>query len=77
MPVQPVSPTVTQATCTNGVVTTPTVVLATTPTGVSYVASPAGPYSGTANTTVTVTATLAGGFVVGPDAGRVDPGRPR
>ena len=59
---QPVSPTVTQATCRNGVVTQPTVVLATTPPGVSYVRTPQGPYSGTVDTAVTVRATLADGF---------------
>ena len=53
---------VTQATCAEGVVTQPTVVLATTPSGVSYEADPQGPYSGTVNTTVTVTATLADGL---------------
>ena len=61
-PVQPVSPTVTQATCRNGVVTQPTVVLATTPPGVSYVRTPQGPYSGTVDTAVAVRATLADGF---------------
>ena len=47
MPVQPVAPTVTQASCVDGVVTVPTVVLATTPQGVSYVADPQPPYDGT------------------------------
>ena len=64
-PVQPVSPTVTQATCRSGVVTQPTVVLATTPPGVSYVRTPQGPYSGTVDTAVTVRATLADGFAWG------------
>ena len=46
--------------------TTPTIVLATTPVGVSYASSPAGPYDGTVDTPVTVTATLADGFEWGP-----------
>ncbi len=62
VPVQPVAPTVTQASCVNGVVTVPTVVLATTPQGVSYVAAPQGPYVGTVDTPVTITASLAAGF---------------
>ena len=62
MPVQPVAPTVTQASCVNGVVTVPTVVLATTPQGVSYVAAPQSPYVGTVDTPVTITASLAAGF---------------
>ena len=62
VPVQPVAPTVTQASCVNGVVTAPTVVLATTPQGVSYVADPQGPYVGTVDTPVTITASLAAGF---------------
>ena len=37
-PVQPVDPTVTQATCTNGEVTAPTIALATDAAGVTYVA---------------------------------------
>ena len=65
-PAVPVAPTVTQPTCSGGVVTTPTIVLATTPAGVSYASSPAGPYDGTVDTPVTVTATLADGFEWGP-----------
>ena len=62
-PVVPLDPTVTQATCANGVVTVPTVTPATGPTGVSYALAPAGPYTpGTASHhTVTVTATLSAG----------------
>ena len=55
----------TQATCSGGVVTTPTVVLAGTPPGSSYVVDPPGPYDGTVDTTVTVTATLVDGFAWG------------
>ncbi len=61
-PVVPVDPVTTQATCASGAVTAPSVVLATTPAGVSYVAVPAGPYVGTVTTVVTITATLADGF---------------
>ena len=75
-PVVPVAPTVTQASCVNGVVTVPTVVLATTPPGVSYVADPQPPYDGTVDTSVTVTATLADGFEWAASAAGVDPGRP-
>ena len=50
-----------QATCTNGAVTAPTITPATT-TGVTYTARrPPGPYVGTVTTVVTVTATLAAG----------------
>ncbi len=59
LPVLPTDPTVTQATCTAGEVTVPTIELASDPTGVTYVADPAGPYDpGTDDYTVTVTATL-------------------
>ena len=58
----PVNPTVVQATCSGGVVTTPTVVPATRPLGVHYTQSPAGPYNGSQATTVTVTATLTFGY---------------
>ncbi len=61
MPVSPVAPTVTQATCTAGVVTVPTIVLGTT-TGIIYEVAPPGPYDGTKDVTVTVTATLADGY---------------
>ena len=60
----PAAPTVVQATCANGVVTAPTVRLAST-VGITYAASPAGPYSGSTPTTVTVTATLRPAFVWG------------
>ena len=43
-PVLPTDPVVTQATCTAGEVTVPTIELASTPAGVTYVADPAGPY---------------------------------
>ncbi len=62
VPVAPVAPTVTQATCANGVVTAPSVVLATVPTGVTYSAEPPEPYDGTVDTPVTVTALLADGY---------------
>ncbi len=58
----PVNPTVVQATCSGGVVTTPTVVPSTRPLGVRYTQSPAGPYNGNQTTTVTVTATLTFGY---------------
>src|SRR4029077_16725330 len=57
----PVDPTVTQATCTAGVVTVPVIALPVT-TGVVYVANPGGPYDGTKTTDVVVTATLDDGF---------------
>ena len=60
-PVAPADPTVTQATCANGAVTVPEITLLET-TGVVYVLDPAGPYVGTQDTTVAVTATLADGF---------------
>jgi hypothetical protein len=60
-PVTPVDPVVEQATCAAGVVTVPTVT-PTPVTGISYEVDPAGPYDGTEDTTVTVTATLADGF---------------
>ena len=61
IPVTPVAPMVTQATCVNGVVTAPTIELATTP-GLVYVADPAGPYDPTVDTDVVVTATVLDGF---------------
>ncbi len=61
----PVNPTVTQATCSGGVVTRPTVVAATRPLGVHYTLSPSPPYDGTRTTTVTVTATLTYGYTWG------------
>ena len=60
-PVTPVAPTVTEATCAAGVVTAPTIGLATTP-GLVYVADPAGPYDPTVDTDVVVTATVLDGF---------------
>ena len=60
-PVAPQNPGVVQATCTNGVVTTPTITPAST-SGVTYALSPPGPYVGTTTVNVTVTATLANGF---------------
>ncbi len=59
-PVIPIAPTVVQATCANGVVTEPTITLATDPTGVTYSADPAGPYDGTADTTATRTSATPG-----------------
>ena len=55
----------TQATCTAGEVTVPTVVLATGPAGVTYAVDPPGPYDGHGGHTVTVTATLADGYAWG------------
>ncbi len=53
------SPALTQATCTNGVVTAPTLTLAETP-GIVYTANPQPPYA--AGQTVIVTATLEEGY---------------
>ena len=61
VPVVPVPPIVTQASCVNGTVTAPTVIPAAAPTGVSYVVTPGGPYDGTVPNVVTVTATLSDG----------------
>ena len=58
----PANPVVTQATCTAGAVVVPTIELATTPDGVTYVAVPAGPYVATTATPVMVTATLSDGL---------------
>ena len=63
-PVLPLQPVVTQATCANGAVTTPTVVLVVTP-GVTYELSPSGAYNGAVTTVVTVTATVVDGFAWG------------
>ncbi len=60
-PATPLNPGVVQATCVNGVVTAPTITPKPTD-GVTYVLSPTGPYVGTENTTVRVTATLANGY---------------
>ncbi len=70
-PATPADPTVSLATCANGAVAVPTVGLPTT-TGVTYVVDPSGPYDGTQDTTVTVTATVADGFEWGAAAGRLD-----
>ena len=61
IPVEPVGPTVTQATCANGAVTAPEIIVPTT-TGVEYVLDPPGPYDGSADVGVTVTATVIDGF---------------
>ena len=60
-PVAPAAPAVTQATCTNGVVTPPTVTLPPT-TGIIYVLDPADLGDGTQDVEVTVTATVVDGF---------------
>ena len=57
----PAAPTVVQATCANGAVTVPTVQVGPT-VGVTYDATPPGPYNGAVTTTVTVTATLRPAF---------------
>ena len=62
--VAPVAPTVAQATCTNGVVTRPTLTTPST-TGITYTVAPAGPY--VQGQSVTVTATLAGTGVAWPE----------
>ncbi len=59
--IAPLDPTVTQAVCTDGVLTPPTLEVADGPAGITYSVSPAGPYE--PGQTVTVTATLASGFV--------------
>ena len=61
----PVSPAVVQASCVGGVVTAPTVTPAST-TGIGYAVNPTGPFSGTQNYNVMVTATLDAGFNWGP-----------
>ena len=62
-PVSPANPEIHLASCAAGVVTVPTVVAASGPTGVSYVVEPAGALTpGTATHTVTVTATVADGY---------------
>lgn len=53
--IDPIDPTPTQANCVAGAPTPPALTLPTTPAGVTYSASPAGPY--TAGQPVTVTAT--------------------
>ena len=60
----PLDPVVEQATCIDGTVTRPDV---TTPEtdGVSYVLAPPGPFVGTVDTPVTVTAVLSDGFAWG------------
>ncbi len=61
----PVSPAVVPASCVGGVVTAPTVTPAST-TGIGYAVNPAGPFLGTQNYNVMVTATLDAGFNWGP-----------
>ena len=63
------APTVTEATCAAGVVTAPTIELATEPAGVTYAADPAGPYDPTVDTDVVVTATVLDGFAWEDGAG--------
>ncbi len=58
-------PTLTNATCSSGVVI-PGSVTPTSTLGVRYTVAPPGPYDGTRNTTVTVTATLVLGYDWGP-----------
>ncbi len=60
-PVSPVAPSITQATCANGVVTVPTIHFANTD-GVVYTANPTGPYDGNVDTTVTIIAVVEGGY---------------
>ena len=57
----PTDPTVIQATCANGVVTEPTIVLPAT-TGITYVADPQGPYDGAADGEVAVSAVARPGY---------------
>ncbi len=57
----PAAPAVSQATCTNGAVTAPAILLADTP-GITYTRAPDSPYDGTKDATVIVTATLADGY---------------
>ncbi len=64
-PVVPINPTVTQATCANGVVTTPTIVKASGPTGVLYFLNPGGPYEGSVATTVEVIARALPNYIWG------------
>src|SRR6185436_1494181 len=57
VPVVPVAPDVVQATCANGVVTVPSVTPPQT-AGIVYTVVPGGPYDGTVDTEVMVTATV-------------------
>ncbi len=78
-PVSPVAPTVTQATCTAGAVTAPTISVGNT-TGIVYEVAPTGPYDGAATTEVIVRAILANGYSLGqlPDRWEeLGPGRAR
>jgi hypothetical protein len=63
----PVAPAVVAATCVDGAVVPPTVTLASTP-GIVYTADPPGPYDGTVETVVVVTATLDAGYAWGDAA---------
>ncbi len=60
-PVSPVTPAITQASCVNGTVVAPSISLPVT-TGIIYRVDPPGPYEGSEDTTVTVTATLVDGY---------------
>lgn len=64
--VRPVSPNLTPATCSGGVVLPPKVSGALTPLGVNYTVAPQDLGNGTTNVTVTVTATLVLGYEWGP-----------
>jgi hypothetical protein len=57
----PVAPKVTQATCAAGVVTAPTIVPASS-RWITYTVDPPGPYDGSQDTSVTVTATVHDGY---------------
>ncbi len=60
-PGSPVTPAVFHATCVNGQVTEPMIVLPQT-AGITYVVDPAGPYDGRKDTAVTVTASAQPGY---------------
>jgi LPXTG-motif cell wall-anchored protein len=63
-PATPLNPDVVPATCANGEVTEPTIVPQATD-GITYGADPPGPYEGTEDVEVTVTATLGDGYAWG------------
>ena len=71
-----VDPTVTQATCTAGEVTVPTIALATEPAGVTYVADPPGPLSRDGGHAGDGDGDVGRRLEVGHDAHGVDVGRP-